>query len=49
VRRLLFATDLSFENGVAKILAARLTEPERRQIFFDNFNNILRKRDNHVH
>ena len=49
VRRLLFATDLSFENGVAKILAAKLTEAERRQIFFENFNQILRKRGNHVH
>lgn len=49
VRRLLFATDLSFENGVAKILAAKLTEAERHRIFFDNFNEILRKRGNHVH
>jgi len=49
VRRLLFATDLSFESGVAKILAAKLTEAERHQIFFDNFNEILRKRGNHVH
>jgi uncharacterized protein len=48
VRRLLFATDLSFENGVAKILAATLTEADRRQIFFGNFNEILRKRGNHV-
>jgi predicted TIM-barrel fold metal-dependent hydrolase len=48
-RRLLFATDLSFESGVGKVLAARLTEAERRQIFFDNFNEILRKRGNHVH
>jgi hypothetical protein len=42
VRRLLFATDLSFESGVGKVLAAQLTEVERRQIFFDNFNEILR-------
>jgi uncharacterized protein len=49
VRRLLFATDLNFESGVAKVLAANLTGPQRRQIFFDNFNEILRKRGNHVH
>jgi len=49
VRRLLFATDLNFETGVGKILAAELTEDERHQIFFDNFNEILRKRSNHAH
>lgn len=49
VRRLLFATDMNFETGVGKILAAQLTEEERRQIFFDNFNEILRKRSNHAH
>ena len=49
VRRLLFATDMNFETGVGKILAAQLTEEERRQIFFGNFNEILRKRSNHAH
>jgi predicted TIM-barrel fold metal-dependent hydrolase len=49
VHRLLFATDESFETGVGKLLAADLTEEERRQIFFDNFNEILRKRSNHAH
>lgn len=49
VHRLLFATDMNFETGVGKILAARLTEEQRRQIFFDNFNEILRKRSNHAH
>ena len=47
VHRLLFATDLNFETGVGKILAAQLAEEERHQIFFDNFNEILRKRSNH--
>ena len=42
VKRLLFATDLSFETGVGKVLAARLTEAERRRIFFENLNDILR-------
>ena len=49
VRRLLFATDLNFETGVGKILAANLTPTERQQIFFDNFNGILRMRGNNVH
>jgi hypothetical protein len=49
VRRLLFATDQNFETGVGKILAAQLTEEERHQIFFDNFNEILKKRSNHAH
>jgi uncharacterized protein len=49
VKRLLFATDVNFETGVGKLLAANLTEAERRQIFFDNFNNLLRKRGNDVH
>lgn len=49
VRRLLFATDLNFETGIGKVLAAKLTEAERRQIFFENFNGLLRKRGNDVH
>jgi uncharacterized protein len=49
VRRLLFATDENFETGVGKILAAKLTEEERHQIFFGNFNEMLRKRSNHAH
>jgi hypothetical protein len=47
VHRLLFATDTNFETGVGKVLAAKLTEEERHQIFFDNFNEMLRKRSNH--
>ncbi|MEK7408229.1 MAG: amidohydrolase family protein [Acidobacteriota bacterium] len=44
--RLLFATDENFESGVGKILAADLTEEERRMIFRENFNRILKKREN---
>ena len=46
--RLLFATDLNFESGVGKILAANLTERQRFMIFFENYNNILRKRGLHA-
>jgi predicted TIM-barrel fold metal-dependent hydrolase len=48
VHRLLFATDMNYETGVGKILAANLTDDERHQIFFANFNEILRKRSNHA-
>jgi len=48
VDRLLFATDTNFETGVGKILSANLDEPARRKIFWDNFNNILRRRGLHA-
>ena len=46
--RMLFATDGSFEAGVGKILAANLNENQRKKIFFDNFNNLLRKAGNEI-
>ncbi len=46
--RMLFATDMNFETGVGKILAAKLNEQQRRKIFFDNYNNLLRKAGNNV-
>jgi uncharacterized protein len=46
--RLLFATDVNFESGVGKIMWAKLTEEQRKKIFFDNFNNLLKKAGNHV-
>jgi len=48
VDRLLFATDINFETGVGKVMWANLTEGERKKIFFDNFNNLLKKAGNHV-
>lgn len=48
VDRLLFATDVNYEAGVGKIISAELSEKERKKIFFDNFNNLLRKGGNHV-
>ncbi len=48
VDRLLFGTDVNYETGVGKIMHATLTEVERKKIFFDNFNNLLRKGGNHV-
>lgn len=48
VDRLLFGTDTNYECGVGKIMWADLTEKEREKVFFDNFNNILKKANNNV-
>ncbi|KAB7530098.1 amidohydrolase family protein [Flagellimonas olearia] len=48
VDRLLFATDVNYETGVGKIMSANLTEKERKKIFFENFNNLLKPAGNHV-
>lgn len=48
VDRLLFATDMNYETGVGKIMWANLSEADRKKIFFENFNNLLRKAGNHV-
>jgi predicted TIM-barrel fold metal-dependent hydrolase len=47
--RLLFATDMNFETGVGKILAATLTPDQREAIFWRNFDGILRRRGLHAH
>lgn len=44
VERILFATDMTFEGGVGKILGAELTERERQLIFWENFHAMLRRR-----
>ena len=41
--RLLFGTDNCQYQGVGKILASGLNESQKRKIFFENYNNILRK------
>lgn len=48
VDRLLFATDVNYETGVGKIMCANLTEEERKKIFFENFNDLLKKGGNNV-
>ncbi|MFA6292430.1 MAG: amidohydrolase family protein [Victivallales bacterium] len=42
--RVLFATDMSFEEGVGKILDAGLTDVQMKKIFHDNFTGIIGKR-----
>lgn len=46
--RIFFGCDNSFHQGVGHVLAANLTETQRRKIFFDNYNKILKKSGNHV-
>jgi predicted TIM-barrel fold metal-dependent hydrolase len=48
VDRLLFATDVNYETGVGKVMCANLSKSDRKKIFFDNFNNLLRKGGNNV-
>ena len=45
VDRILFATDMTMEGGVGKILDAQLTEDERAQIFGGNFEAMLARRN----
>lgn len=43
-KRLLFATDLTMEGGVGKILGAELTAEQREDVFWRNFQRILDRR-----
>jgi len=46
--RLLFGCDGSFYQGVGHLFSAKLTDSQRRKIFFENYNNILKKSGNNV-
>ena len=48
VDRVLFGSDNMYYQSVGKVMDARLTESDKRKIFFDNYNNILRKGGFHV-
>jgi uncharacterized protein len=41
--RLFFGTDSSYYQGVGGVLAANLSESQRKKIFFGNYNSILKK------
>jgi len=41
--RLFFGTDSSYYQGVGDILASELTEAQRKKIFFENYNSVLKK------
>lgn len=46
--RMFFGCDNSFYQGVGHVLAADLTESQRKKLFFENYNNILKMSGNHV-
>lgn len=46
--RLLFGTDGSYYQGVGNILDSDLNERQLKKIFFENFNNILRRSGKNV-
>lgn len=41
--RLFFGLDVSYYQGIGTILASKLSESQKKKIFFENFNNVLRK------
>jgi predicted TIM-barrel fold metal-dependent hydrolase len=46
--RIFFGTDNCFHHGVGKILASNATEAQKRKIFFENYNNMLKKGGHNV-
>jgi predicted TIM-barrel fold metal-dependent hydrolase len=46
--RLLFGCDNCFYQGVGHLFSAKLTDAQRRKIFFENYNNILKKSGNNI-
>src|SRR5690625_1835434 len=46
--RVFFGCANRFFQGVSHMLAADLSESQRKKIFFDNYNNILKKSGNNV-
>ena len=46
--RIFFGTDNCYHHGVGKIMASNTTEAQKRKIFFDNYNNMLRKGGHNV-
>lgn len=41
--RIFFGSDNSYYQSVGKILASNATEVQREKIFFDNYNNVLKR------
>jgi len=44
--RVFFGCDNSFFQGAGKILASNINEAQKKKVFFENYNNILRKSGN---
>lgn len=46
--RMFFGTDGSYYQGVGVILASKLNDAQKKKVFFENYNNILKKAGNNV-
>jgi uncharacterized protein len=46
--RIFFGTDNCYHHGVGKIIASNATEAQKRKIFFENYNNMLKKGGHNV-
>ena len=46
--RLFFGSDNCYYQSVGKILASNLTENQKKKVFFDNYNEILKKSGRNV-
>lgn len=46
--RVFFGSDSSFYQAAGKVLSSDLTEAQKRKVFFENYNNILKKGGYHV-
>lgn len=46
--RLFFGSDNAYYQSIGKIIASNLSDNQKKKIFFENFNNILRKGGNNV-
>lgn len=44
--RVFFGSDNCYYQSVGKVLASNLNDSQRRKVFFDNYNNILKKSGN---
>ena len=46
--RLFFGSDNSFYQAIGKILSSSMNESQKKKIFFENYNNVLRKGGYHA-
>lgn len=46
--RVFFASDNCYYQSVGKILASNLTDAQKKKVFFDNYNNLLKKAGRNV-
>jgi len=46
--RIFFGTDTCYHHGVGKVLASNATEAQKKKIFFENYNNMLKKGGHNV-